>query len=371
MPPVQLLIKPSSGMCNLRCTYCFYSDITRKREQENYGFMTLETIEAIVKKTLDYADGSCGFAFQGGEPTLIGLDFFKEVLRMQEKYNTKKLQINNSIQTNGYHLDAEWAQFLAENRFLVGLSLDGIKQTHDAYRKNGDGRETFADIMVTAELFNRHHVEYNILTVVNQKTAAKISKIYAFYQKNNFRYLQFIACLDPIGETPGERDYSLTPEAYGKFLIELFDLWYLDLCGGKQPYIRQFENYIAILLGYQPESCEQRGICSVQNVVEADGSVYPCDFYVMDAYRIGNFNQDSFKTIRERGKTCGFVEQSLQQKETCINCPYGELCRGGCRRHRMVDENGQLGENYFCQSYQMFFEAALPRMREIAMRLGK
>lgn len=367
MPDLQLLIKPSSGMCNLRCRYCFYYDVTQNREQKSYGFMTLDTLEEIVKKSLEYADRNCGFAFQGGEPTLIGLDFYKELIRLQKKYNTKGVHIDNSIQTNAYHLGEDWAEFLAENHFLVGVSLDGVKLTHDAYRINAEEKETFGDIMATVELFNRYHVEYNILTVVNRRTAEKIRRIYAFYQKNHFHYLQFIACLDPLGEEPGKREYSLTPELYGQFLIDLFDLWYLDLQQGKQPYIRQFENYVSILMGYEPESCEQRGVCSIQHVIEADGSVYPCDFFVMDEYRIGNLNEDDYETIDKNGMENGFLQESLDIPDQCRQCQYYPICRGGCRRNRM----GQPDHlNYFCKSYKMFFGAALPRLQEIAARIS-
>lgn len=367
MPDLQLLIKPSSGMCNLRCRYCFYYDVTQNREQQSYGFMTIETLEEIVKKSLEYADHNCGFAFQGGEPTLIGLDFFRELIRLQEKYNTKGIHIDNSIQTNGYHLGEDWAKFLAEHHFLVGVSLDGVKLTHDTYRFNAEGKETFADVMKTIDLFNRYHVEYNILTVVHKRTAEKIRRIYEFYQKNQFHYLQFIACLDPLTEEPGQREYSLTPEAYGQFLITLFDLWYLDLQHGKQPYIRQFENYISILMGYAPESCEQRGICSIQHVIEADGSVYPCDFFVMDEYRIGNLRDEDYETIDKRGMECGFIQESANISEKCRSCRYYAICRGGCRRNRM----GQPEHlNYFCQSYKMFFDAVYPRLEEIARRIS-
>lgn len=370
MPPIQLLIKPASGSCNLRCKYCFYYDEMQNRETVNYGIMSTETLEAVVKRTLEFADGECGFAFQGGEPTLAGLDFFKELIRLEKAHNHKGVHISNSIQTNGYRLDEEWAAFLAENHFLVGLSLDGIKHTHDALRKAADGSASFEAVMKTVDLFNRYHVEYNILTVVNRLTAAKAEKIYAFYAKNHFHYLQFIACLDPLGEPAGGRDYSLTPEAYGDFLIKLFDLWYLDLQKGEQPYIRQFENYIALLMGYEPESCEQKGHCSIQFVVEADGSVYPCDFYVLDRYRMGNFKENTVEELAENGRATGFVKDSLEPDPECKTCPYGMLCRGGCRRNRETGADGSLGKNCFCGAYKRFFEAALPRLRQIAARLS-
>lgn len=371
MPPIQLLIKPASGNCNMRCKYCFYYDEMAKRETENYGMMSLATLEIMVKKVLESADGSCTFAFQGGEPTLVGLEFYRKLMEFQKIYNTKNVAISNALQTNGYQITEEWAEFFARHHFLVGLSVDGIKPVHDAYRRSAAGSDTFARIMGTAKMFDEKGVDYNILTVVHRRVAERISRIYEFYRKNGWRYQQYIACLDPLGEIPGQREYSLTPDLYGDFLVQLFDLWYLDLQKGQQPYIRQFENYISILMGYEPEACDQRGVCSLQYVVEADGSVYPCDFYVVDRYRMGNFMENSIEEMRREGIAGGFVQASLEKPDACNQCPYVFLCRGGCRRNREVDDSGRLGDNYFCPAYKKFFAAALPRMRQIAATLAR
>ena len=225
-----------------------------------------------------------------------------------------------------------------KNHFLIGLSVDGIKATHDLYRKDAVGKDTYFRVLESAKLLEAAGVEFNVLMVVNGKTAPKIRRIYENFRKLGFSWQQYIACLDPISEHQGQEEYSLSPEMYGRFLIELFELWDLDLRQGKQPYIRQFENYVGILLGQFPESCEQRGVCSFQNIVEADGSVYPCDFYVLDEYRIGNLNEDSFETIHERRLKQGFVEASCNHTEECRACPYFMICRGGCRRHRSSRE---------------------------------
>lgn len=363
MPSVYLLIKPSSGNCNLRCAYCFYCDEMEKREVKSYGFMSTGTLEALVRRAFEAPGESCGFAFQGGEPTLSGLPFYERLIELEKKYNTRRVPVFHSIQTNGLGLGEDWADFFAKNRFLVGISLDGIKPTHDAFRRGRNGEESFGRVMDTIRLFEKRGVEFNILTVVNARTAGRVSRIYDFYQKQGWSYFQFIPCLDPLGEKPGGREYSLTPEAYGEFLERLFDRWYIDVKKGQAPYIREFENYIGILMGYEPEQCSQKGYCSVQLVVEADGSVYPCDFYVTDGYRMGNIEEDPIEALRRRGMELGFVEGSLKAREECGQCPYGFLCRGGCRRMRAAD--GQ-GGNYFCASYRRFFEKALPRLRELA-----
>ena len=336
-----------------------------KRSQASYGIMSFATLENVIRRTLEFAEGSCTIAFQGGEPTLAGLDFFRECIRLEQKYNTKNVTISHALQTNGYALNEEWCQFFAKNHFLIGLSVDGIKATHDLYRKDAVGKDTYFRVLESAKLLEAAGVEFNVLMVVNGKTAPKIRRIYENFRKLGFSWQQYIACLDPISERQGQEEYSLSPKMYGRFLIELFELWDLDLRQGKQPYIRQFENYVGILLGQFPESCEQRGVCSFQNIVEADGSVYPCDFYVLDEYRIGNLNEDSFETIHERRLKQGFVEASCNHTEECRACPYFMICRGGCRRHR-EQPGSRPGENYFCQSYRMFFDACLPRLQEIA-----
>lgn len=373
MPPIHVMIKPASGLCNMRCGYCFYADEMKNRSRTDYGIMSPETLENVVRRVLDFAEGSCTIAFQGGEPTLAGLGFYRELLRLEKKYNTRNLPIAHALQTNGYVLDREWCAFFAENHFLVGLSVDGIKATHDAYRKDSQGRDTYFHTLEAAGMLREAGVDFNILTVVNARTAPRIRRIYEQYRKQGFGWQQYIACLNPLGETGKIRDYSLTPEMYGQFLVDLFDLWYLDLQKGEQPYIRQFENYVGILLGRQPESCEQRGVCSFQSIVEADGSVYPCDFYCLDEYRLGNFNEDGMETLVGRLEESGFLQQSANHTRQCRQCPYFFICRGGCRRHREHEELPGCagGENYFCQSYRMFFDACLGRLQEIAKKLAR
>jgi len=364
MPPLQLLIKPVSGTCNMRCGYCFYCDEMEKRRTPNFGIMSIDTLEQIVRETLKESDACCGFTFQGGEPTLAGIDFYQNLLRFQACHNEKNVKIINAIQTNGYGITEDWAQFLSENHILVGVSLDGVKYTHNAYRKSVSGEDTFGRVMKGIEYLENHNAEFNILTVVNDRTARLVSRIYSFYKKHGWKYLQFIPCLDPLQDIPGQRDYSLNPELYGAFLCELFELWYIDLEKGEQPYIRLFENYIAILMGYPAEACDQRGCCSVQYVTEADGSVYPCDFYVTEEYFLGRFGEDTLREMEERGASLGFDGQEREDLKACGSCEYFWLCRGGCKRH------WSQGQNHFCPAFRTFFRTCLPRMKMIAARLS-
>jgi uncharacterized protein len=365
MPAVSVLIKPSSSMCNMSCDYCFYCDEAQKRSQESFGFMSEQTLKNVIRKTMLRADGMISYAFQGGEPTLRGLDFFKKAVDYQKQYNKNQIQVHNALQTNGYVIDEKWCRFFRENNFLIGLSLDGTQDIHDSLRHTKNGRGTYARTSEAARLMDEFQVEYNILTVVTPAVADNVKKIYRDYQKHGWNYQQYIACLDPLDEGHEKTPYSLTPEKYGLFLTDLFDLWYEDLKHGRQPYIRQFENYIGLAAGYMAESCDQRGSCGIQNVVEADGSVYPCDFYMLDEYCLGNFNEHRLDHINERREVIGFVERSLKLNEKCRECKYSRLCRGGCQRNRDFNPSTGLYENYFCAGYQLFFEKCYDRILEL------
>lgn len=321
--------------------------------------MSEETLEQIIKKTIDYSETACTFAYQGGEPTLAGLNFFKKSIEYQKKYNTKKLSISNAIQTNGYCLDENWAKFFKENHFLVGISLDGIEYTHDIFRIDSNGQGTFKKILQSIELLKKYEIDYNILTVVNAVTAKKITQIYRFFQEQKFEYLQFIPCLNPLGKEQQRFPFTLTPKAYSQFLRTLFDLWYNDFVRGRIVHIQQFEEYIRMLLLSPPDVCGMSGICSYQNVIEADGEVYPCDFYVLDQYKLGNLNEVSFDAINKKRNETNFIQDSAEPHKDCKTCKYFAICRGGCRRHRVP-------KNFFCTAYYDFFEYALERLEQIA-----
>lgn len=366
MPALSLLIKPASGNCNMRCRYCFYADELDNREIRSYGKMSVDTMHTIVDKAMEYGDYECTIAFQGGEPTLAGLDFYRDLVAYVTAHeNPKKLKIHYALQTNGYLINEEWAAFLGENHFLVGVSLDGIKEIHDRYRLDAAGKGTYQRVISAIRLLEKHQVEYNILTVVTAATARNGQKIYNYFKKNHFGYQQYIECLDPIGEEPGQHEYSLTPEKYGEFLKSMFDAWYLDMRSGTYVYNRYFENLMMIMAGQQPESCNMRGVCGKQWVFEADGSVYPCDFYALDQWCLGNINKNSFEEMDQKRDELGFIQWSMRQQEDCQKCRWFGLCRNGCRRNREPVTAEHTNRNYFCKSYQMFFEYAYPRLEEI------
>lgn len=364
MYPINLLIKPASSICNFKCKYCFYEDITENRNISSYGFMSLNTLETIIKKALTFSIYSCGFIFQGGEPTLVGLDFYKNVVEYVKKYNKKNLKIFYAIQTNGYFLNADWAKFLQKNNFLVGISLDGIEETNNINRITNDNLGTYDIVIDKINLLKKYKVEFNVLTVITSQVAKNINKIYKFYKENNIIYQQYIPCLNPIGDI-SIKDYSLTPKLYGNFLCTLFDLWYKDITNNTFIYNRYFENLVGILKGYRPEACGMAGVCNIQNVIEADGSVYPCDFYVLDNYKIGNLLQDDFIQIHKNRENIKFIEKSTKIENSCKKCKWLNLCRGGCRRDRDRLLDGNININYYCDSYKQFFNYTIDRLLKL------
>ncbi len=366
MPPLTLLIKPASSLCNLGCRYCFYHSIAEKRSVQNFGLMSPVLLENLVEKALHYADQVCTFAFQGGEPTLAGLDFYRLLLELQEKYNSKKVQIFNTLQTNGTLITEEWAKFFGENRFLVGLSLDGPKEIHDYHRMDANGKGTFNRVINTARLFSKYRVEFNILTVVNRQVARHPAQVYQFFKRQGFRHLQFIPCLDPLTEEPGAYPHSLSPDDYGCFLITLFELWYQDLTRGDFYSIQLFDNFVEMLQGYPPEVCGFSGMCTVSFVIEGNGNVYPCDFYASDRWCLGNITNSDFAALRETPLARQFIESSKPVAPQCESCRWYGLCRGGCRRHREPFHEGKPVLNYFCAAHQRFFEHAWEKLRSVA-----
>ncbi len=367
MPPITMLIKPASSLCNMRCKYCFYADIAENRNIRSYGMMTDETLENLVKAAFEYADGSATFAFQGGEPTLAGIDFYKLLISLQKKYNKNNISVYNSIQTNGYDINEEWACFFKEQNFLVGLSLDGTKSIHDALRVDANGYGTFNRVKATAELLTKFDVEFNILCVVNNFTARHPRQV--FDSLKQYKYLQFIPCLDPFG---GRGDiYSLTEKRYTSFLIETFEAYYQSFLKNSPVSIRNFDNYITMLSGRPPENCGMCGRCEGYFLIEGDGTVFPCDFYVLDKWALGNINQSSLAEIAENEKMKLFKEESLFVHEKCKVCKWYPLCRGGCKRDREPFVNGNPGLNRLCGSFKEFFEYSYEKMCRMSDILGR
>ncbi|MCH4887609.1 anaerobic sulfatase maturase [Acidaminobacter sp. JC074] len=356
MANLSLLIKPASSLCNLNCEYCFYHDVAAHRETASYGIMTLDTADKILEKAKAFVkEDGIVIAFQGGEPTLAGLDFFRAFVDKAKVYFNPH-QLNFAIQTNGMVIDEDWAGFFKKHNFLVGVSLDGKKETHNLNRLDHNKDGSYKRVLEGIKMLEKHEVSFNILTVLNKPVARKIKSIYMDYKKKGFKYLQFIPCIEPF---EGQSRFSLTPKEYEKLLKELFDLWYEDIIKGHPISIRLFDNYLSMLLGRPPESCDLNGHCSVQNVIEADGSVYPCDFYVLDEYKLGNVHTNTFEDMISSQVTQVFITPSLKRPNECDVCRYLPLCRNGCRRYRKDDKY------YYCDALKGFFDYTILRFEHV------
>lgn len=363
MPPVHIMIKPVSGACNMRCRYCFYCDEMTHRQTGVLPPMTLETLENVVRRTLIYADDAVTFAFQGGEPTLAGLPYYEALVRLVRQYNARRLPVQYALQTNGFDLSDEMIAFFARHHFLLGVSLDGIALTHDALRPDQQNHPTHARVLATIERLKKAGVEYNVLCVVNAQVAAHAREVYQALAPH--RFIQFIPCLDGLDGRP--QAHALDEESYLAFLQTTFDLYEKDFRSGHPVSVRQFDNWLQMLLGMPPESCAMRGACSLQYIVESDGSVYPCDFYALDEWKLGSLNEQPLRRMArsEIGQT--FIRPSLAVPEKCQTCQWYGLCRNGCRRER----DPRTGLNRWCGVIQAFWAYAGDRMKTLAHEIQK
>lgn len=366
MKNLNFLIKPASGLCNMRCRYCFYEDEAANRSEASVGRMTAATADKLIEDAFTALEprGMVTFAFQGGEPTLAGLDYFRHFVAKVSQCNTKRVQINYAIQTNGLAINEDWADFLARNRFLVGVSIDGTKAIHEELRPDTAGKSTWTRVTKALALLQKKRVDTNILCVVTRPCAKSPVKVYHALQKLGGQYLQFIPCLDPLGAERGSMAYSLTPELYAGFLCGLFDEWYLDWKNGRYTSIRLFDDYVHLAMGMPAGTCATSGSCGAYLVVEGDGTLYPCDFYCLDEWKLGKVGEQPLKQFLKGEKEREFLAQGEQHPAECAACACCSLCFGGCKRDWYTDDTGT--HNYFCPAFRKFFSHAGVRLAEIA-----
>lgn len=367
---MSILIKPASSSCNLKCKYCFYNDVADNREVINYGIMNIDTADTIIKKAFDENTESIFFMFQGGEPTIAGLDFFEKFISIVKKYNINKTKVNFSLQTNGTLLNEEWAKFLKANNFLVGISLDGPKDIHDQLRLSSSYKGSYKEVIKSIKLLKKYNVPFNILCVLTSYNAKHIRKVYNFFKNERFTHLQFIPCMEPLCTNKTINKYSLKNSDYRYALNTLFDLYKKDFFNNEYTSIRLFDNYIYMCLGYPPENCGLSGTCSCYYVIESNGDVFPCDFYAIDKYKLGNILESSFTQMSKSNASREFIKESTLLEQKCLNCEYINLCRGGCKRYRSTLGPSSLPINYFCDAYYDFFNKNIYDIIEISKKIS-
>ncbi len=368
IPSLYLLLKPSSHLCNLSCEYCFY-----KRVNDVYpegDMMTIETAEAIIKKTLEMNARHNSFTWQGGEPTLLGLDFYKEVCRLQDKYRSQGQVVENSLQTNGVNIDDAWADFLKKRNFLVGLSLDGPRDIHDHYRKDGGGGGTYNKVINATNLLRERGVPFNILILLTDINVNKPEEIYSFLMDNNFSHLQFIPCLEH--DTDGNPlPYSVTGEQLGNFHTRLFDLWMKD--GFFKVSIRIFEDIFIYILDGRKTSCGWLERCGSYFLVEHNGDTYPCDFFVYPQWKLGNIVNDPFESLLANPLRFQFAEMKADINAECTTCPHLPFCRGDCTKFRWDHSGSSFKHNEistFCTARKMLLSHIEPHIDEVKRRVA-
>lgn len=385
------MTKPIGPLCNLDCSYCFYLEKEALFPRNEPFKMPEDILEEYIRQYISQQDvPEVSFAWQGGEPTLLGVDYFRRVVALQQRHAGGK-KIQNAFQTNGTLLDDEWCAFLAENHFLVGLSLDGPPKLHDALRVDKRGSGTYEKVIRGLRLLKKHGAEFNTLTTVNRINGAKPLEVYRFLRETGSGFLQFIPIVERLPDAEARAlgldlaappradeegtvrlpvtDWSVEPRQYGNFLCAIFDEWVRHDVG--RTFVQLFDVTLGNWMGMKSALCYFSETCGTALAMEHNGDVYSCDHYVYPNFRLGNILNKSL------GAMVGseFQKQFGQAKKDtlpayCQSCDVRHLCHGECPKHRFLrTPDGEPGLNYLCAAYKMFFHHTAPAMQQMAALL--
>ena len=361
MKPFSLLIKPASADCNLRCEYCFYID--HLEHAIDKPRMTLETLEAMIRSYMKTDQNKqYAFGWQGGEPTLMGLEFFKRIVEFQLKYAPPGASISNGLQTNATMITDDLARFFGEYKFLLGVSLDGPEYIHDYYRRSIGGKPSHSLVLRGIEHLKKNQVEFNILTLVNDKVVKNAKEIYNYLRDNQFYFHQYIPCVE--FEDDGRlKPYSITGREWGTFLAELFNEWIKE--DVKKVSIRLFDSIIEYLVYGRYNVCYMQDSCIQYFVVEHDGGVYPCDFFVQDDLLLGNIKNNTWEELLASDTYKKFGEAKAKWNNECDLCPYLALCHGDCQKFRYGAPKSSKQLSVLCEGWKIFYTRTLSRFKSI------
>ncbi len=332
MKSLNIMIKPASSLCNMRCRYCFYADIADMRSIRSYGLMKADTAEKIlsnIKADLSVGD-RVNFVFQGGEPTLAGLDFYRHFTDAAS--SLEGINVSYALQTNGILLDDGWCELLKKHGFLVGLSLDILPEAHDLARPDEKGDGTYKRVIRAAELLKSRGVDFNVLCTLTNHIARHPEKVWNRIKKSGIGYVQFTPCLGELDGTPSE--YALTPERFADFYTRLFGYWHDEYRKGNYISIKLFDDIVNLMIMGRPTSCGMNGACTPQLVIEADGSAYPCDFYCIDGYKLGSLAESTVSELLCSDGAKAFQIRAVERPRLCEKCDYIKFCGGNCPRMR-------------------------------------
>ncbi len=379
-----IIAKPIGPVCNMNCHYCFYSEKSSLYQEKQSLHMTDEVLETFIRKYIQSQDNpEVQFVWQGGEPTLMGLDFYSKVVMLQNKYAGNK-RIMNSIQTNGILLDDDWCKFLKRYGFLVGLSMDGPEMVHDRFRVGRSGRPTFQKVKKGMELLKKYQVPFNVLVCVTKDSSKSSLEIYKYFKENGVKYIQFSPIVERV-PADSDRDlglkhaspaslcgtenqvkvssYTVDPLDYGEFLIQIFDEWVKEDVGSI--HVMNFEWALEAWLGLPATYCFFSRQCGNAVAIEHNGDIYSCDHYVYPDYKLGNITADMPEDIVKSVLQLEFGRKKrVNLPQWCKSCDVLFACNGECPKNRFINTvDGEPGLNYLCEGYKNYFHHIHPYMK--------
>lgn len=374
--PLYVMTKPVGAICNLACKYCYYLEKTNLYKENTSKFVMSDSL--LEKFIEEYINSQTMpqvlFTWHGGETLMRPLSFYQKVVELQKKYANGRT-IDNCIQTNGTLLNDEWCEFFHDNHWLVGISIDGLQEFHDEYRKNKQGKPSFMKVMQGIHLLNKHQVEWNAMAVVNDYNADYPLEFYHFFKELGCHYIQFTPIVERIHPHADGRhlahvlqkdeklaDFSVSPEQWGNFLCTIFDEWVKNDVG--EYFIQIFDATLANWMGAQPGVCTMAPTCGHAGVMEFNGDVYSCDHFVFPEFKLGNIYEKSLIEMMYSEKQIQFGQQKRDfLPNKCKECNYLFACNGECPKNRfLTTEDGEPGLNYLCKGYYQFFDHVAPYM---------
>jgi len=380
----QVMVKPTGSLCNLDCSYCFYLEKEKLYPSTKNWTMQEDVLEAYMRHIESQPGEVVTFAWQGGEPTLLGIPWFERVLGLQRKYAQGK-RIENVLQTNGVTVDRAWAEFFAANDFLIGISIDGPRELHDAYRVDKGQQPTFDRVMRGLDHLRAANVRFNTLTVVNRKNSYHPLEVYRFLKQIGSEFMQFIPVVERrVAQASPEglvllgpshtgsaqvTDWSVEPEAYGEFLCVIFDEWVRNDVA--KTFVQLFDVTLALWLGQPPGLCVFAETCGDALVLEHQGDVYSCDHYVYPENKLGNILDNPLESLAAMEKQRAFGTAKRDSLPAfCRECDVRFACNGECPKHRFITTpDGEPGLNYLCAAYKKFFHYVAPYMEFMGREL--
>lgn len=365
---VLVMAKPAGPHCNLACQYCYYLSRDRLFPPGASRRMPEDLLERYIAQRLETGGPKVHFEWHGGEPTTLGLAYFRRIVALQQRHRKPGQAITNGLQTNGTLLDADWARFLAEAKFAVGLSLDGPLALHDAYRGGRDQRSTHRKVVKAFELLRKRRVHTDVLCVVHALNVSEPLAVYRFFKDLGVRYLQFLPLVEPRVDPPGVSPRTPSAEAVGEFLCAIFDEWRREDVG--RVVVQWFDEAMRPACELPHALCLFRETCGEVLALEHDGSLCPCDHFVDDDHRLGSLRDEDLATLLRRPARFEFGQRKRDELPSmCRRCDVLPWCNGGCPKDRIrITAEGELGLNYLCAGFQRFFRHCQPAMTELAAR---